>query len=189
MSQPVHTIEKAVSQPPVYEIARREAQEIRAATRITCGLNELIEIAERWNATVTVTPLENNLSGFIIKEHGTDPRIYINSQDTEERQRFTLAHEIGHLVERAEVSSDSDYSFIDYRKSEGYNLHEFFADEFAGELLMPAAEFIDTYQENGAFGTARYFNVSVPAVNRRLIRLKKNPPLQPVPAGSCASYG
>lgn len=160
----------------VFERARREAEQVLAASDIGPGLNGLIDIADQWNATVRVVPLEEGLSGFIIKESGTDPRIYINAFDSIERQRFTLAHEIGHLVEREAVSGDRDYSFVDHRSRDNYDLHEFFADEFAGALLMPTRKFLDSYRKHGAFKTAVDFHVSVPAVKRRLARLKKNPP-------------
>lgn len=161
---------------PVYEAARREAQQILKAMPVDLGLECLKDIAARWNATVSIVPLEEGLSGFIIKESGTDPRIYLNALEPQQRQRFTLAHEIGHLVEREAISGDRDYSFIDYRHIDNYDLHEFFADEFAGELLMPAARFIRSYRKHGAFKTAVDFGVSVPAVKRRLARLQKNPP-------------
>lgn len=161
---------------PVYARARREAEQILAASTVGHGLEGLVDIADQWNASVRLVPLEEGLSGFIIKESGTDPRIYINSFDSLERQRFTLAHEIGHLVEREAVAGDRDYSFVDHRSTERYDLHEFFADEFAGALLMPTREFLDSYRKYGAFKTAVDFGVSVPAVKRRLARLKKNPP-------------
>lgn len=163
----------------LYERARREAQQIRRSARVgTSGLRDLIDIAETWGASVSVDAMEPGLSGFIIKNAG-DPaaRIYVNGNDSAERQRFTLAHEIGHLVERDSLAKDNEYSFMDYRNAKNeYNLHEFFADEFAGELLMPAGPFIRTVRDHGEFTAAKRFGVSVPAVQKRLRRLQKNPP-------------
>ncbi len=159
-----------------WQVARRKAREVRAAGPVGPGLAGLVEIAERWNASVEFARLREDLSGFIIKEPGQDPRIYINADHTTARQRFTLAHEIGHLIERESVAGDNNYSFVDYRSSEGYDLHEFFADEFAGELLMPAGLLIRTVRQHGEYKAAVDFGVSVPAVKRRLARLAKNPP-------------
>lgn len=159
-----------------WKTARRKAREVRAAGPIGPGVGGLVEIAKRWNASVEFVPLREDLSGFIIKEPSQDPRIYINSTETQARQRFTLAHEIGHLIERESVAGDNDYSFVDYRSSEGYDIHEFFADEFAGELLMPAGAVVRSVQRHGEFKTAVDFGVSVPALKRRLARLAKNPP-------------
>lgn len=157
--------------------ARQEALEIRKATPVgSYGLDDLKEIAQMWDARVEEAPLEDHVSGFIIKQADTDPKIYINMFDTEQRKRFTLAHEIGHLVERESIAADPDYSFMDYRKTDEYNLHEFFADEFAGELLMPAGRLIEIYSQQGAAVAAKHFGVSVPAVNKRMQRLIKNQP-------------
>lgn len=157
--------------------ARKEASQIRRAQPIgSHGLGDLKAIARTWDATVEEAPLEDEVSGFIIKQEGTDPRIYINMFDTPERKRFTLAHEIGHLVERDSVANDPEYSFMDYRKTDSYDLHEFFADEFAGELLMPAGKLIRIYSDGGAYAAARTFGVSVPAVKKRMQRLVKNKP-------------
>lgn len=157
--------------------ARNEAKQIRHSQHVGAyGLNGLKEIARIWEAEVEEAPLEENISGFIIKQLDTPPRIYINMSDSPERKRFTLAHEIGHLVERESVANDLDYSFMDYRTTDAYDLHEFFADEFAGELLMPAGDLLKVYEEGGAYAAARHFGVSVPAVKKRMQRLAKNHP-------------
>ncbi|MHC9618419.1 ImmA/IrrE family metallo-endopeptidase [Corynebacterium diphtheriae] len=88
-----------------------------------------------------IPPLDPTISGVVVKEDEQNPKIYINSNEPEVRQRFTLAHEIGHLVEREHLGKDVEYSFIDYRNNGKCELHEFYADEFAGSLLMPAREF------------------------------------------------
>lgn len=162
--------------PMQYQLARRAAQNAREAVPIGPGLHDLVNLAARWDARVEFLPMDPHLSGFIIKEEDTDPRIYVNSAESLHRQRFTLAHEIGHLIERQSVAGDQDYSFTDYRSTERYDLHEFFADEFAGELLMPAGPFIRSLQERGEVGASVDFNVSVPAVQARIARLIKHPP-------------
>lgn len=161
----------------LWKRARAEAREIREKQFVgSAGLKDLKDIARTWGARVHLDDLDDNISGFIIKEKGYLPEIYINASDPPERQRFTLAHEIGHLVDRESLANDPDYSFMDYRDTDGYDLHEFFADEFAGELLMPAVPFVRSYRDEGAFSTARRFGVSVPAVKKRIARLAKNPP-------------
>lgn len=161
----------------LWQRARKEALQIRKTQPIgRYGLEDLIAVARTWDASVEEAPLEDNVSGFIIKETDLSPKIYINMFDSPERKRFTLAHELGHLVERDSVANDPDYSFMDYRKTDAYNLHEFFADEFAGELLMPAGKLIRVYSEEGAYPAAKHFGVSVPAVKKRMQRLVKNKP-------------
>ena len=57
---------------------------------------------------------------------------------------------------------------------EKYDLHEFYADEFAGELLMPCEPFIEAWQNDPSFKSlARRFGVSERAVAKRINRLRK----------------
>lgn len=161
----------------LYEQARQEAINIRKASSVgQYGLDDLKKIATRWDATVSVLPLERGLSGFIHKPANESPRIYINANEDPLRQRFTLAHEIGHLVERNVIAQDDDYSFIDNRGKE-YDLHEFFADEFAGELLMPPNDILKLHEQgNSKYEIAKKLGVSVPALEKRLLRLSKHAP-------------
>lgn len=160
----------------LWESARLEAEKLRAVLSPgSHGLDNLVKMASMLGARVWVQPLEPDISGFVLKEKDTPPEVFINALETPQRQRFTLAHEIGHLIERASIAGDDDYSFIDYRKSDDYNLHEFYADEFAGALLMPAEEFEQVMRQQGEYGAAEYFGVSVPAVRKHRARLEKNP--------------
>lgn len=163
----------------VYQRARREAQKIRDLFEVgPDGLGDLKKIARALGAVVYVSPLDPDLAGFIIREKGDEfTSIFINRDDSAERQRFTLAHEIGHLVDRQRVALDLEYSFTDYRdfrdgeNNEKGGLHEFFANEFAGSLLMPAVPFLRAYKNQGPEAAAREFGVSISAVEDRLRRL------------------
>ncbi len=163
----------------VYQRARREAKGIRNAYKVgPRGTRDLEAIAARLGAEVFFTELPEDQSGFIIKRE-SDPwaQIYVNSLDIAERQRFTLAHEIGHLVDRRKLAQGEDYSFMDFRdQRDNYDLHEFFADEFAGELLMPALPLIDSVAEGDIYFAASRFGVTPAAVERRLVRLQKHLP-------------
>ncbi len=162
----------------LYEDARRRAATVLAHFPIARrDINGLVQIAAHYGAAVDFRPLDSSVSGLVLKEDNGQPIIYINSLEPLVRQRFTLAHEIGHLVERREVANDTEYSFIDYRSTdpESYDLHEFYADEFAGSLLMPAHEFLPMLEEKGEFATAVHFGVSAPAVRKRAERLEKTP--------------
>lgn len=129
-------------------------------------------ISAEMGIDVSVTSLPNNLSGMIVGQ-GDVVRAYIEASEPHTRQRFTCAHELGHYVERMEVANDDDYSFEDVRGG-GYDLHEFFADEFAGNILMPSAE-IERLTSEGysAIRMAGHFGVSPQAMKSRLGRLAK----------------
>src|SRR5581483_6981448 len=58
-------------------------------------------IAKRLGIQVFTASLDQGVSGLLRKEAGyDDPRIYVNSSDSRNRQRFTCAHELGHYIRR-----------------------------------------------------------------------------------------
>jgi Zn-dependent peptidase ImmA (M78 family) len=109
-----------------------------------------------------------NVSGGI--DH-TKKRIYINRGEPLVRQRFTLAHEIGHAYLHAE-----DGNMIDSRRDiDGEpDIKEIEANRFATGLLMPRLEFAKIYF--ATFGKVRdiawYFTVSEDAVKIRIKHLR-----------------
>ena len=156
----------------VYQAARRQAENLLQAFDDDSDLDSLVALAQQLGASVDfVDDLPDGASGMVVQEKGDDPAIFINSMESKARQRFTLAHEIGHIIERQVYAEDDEYSFVDYRLSGTRNLHEFFANEFAGALLMPEPEFKRKLEEVGPVLTALHFGVSVPAVKERKRRL------------------
>lgn len=165
----------------IYASARQHAKGIRAAYGVpTKGVSGLVHIASILGAEVFFEPLYKDQAGFIVKSQSeATASIVINSGDIEERQRFTLAHEIGHLVDRHVLAGTTNYSFMDYRDyRNGYNGYEFFADEFAGELLMPAVDIINAVYHTSIYEAAALFGVTPTAVERRIAHLKKYPPVE-----------
>lgn len=159
----------------VYEIARRAGRRVRADYLGHDGpvnFETLCSVAKAHGAEVYRTSLDPGQSGMIIKYAGSNPRIYISDQEVPQRQLFTLAHELGHLIERRDIASDDEYGYVDHRDEGTKNLHEFYANEFAGELLMPAKKFIEVFDNRGEQAAACQFNVSVPAAVERRRRLK-----------------
>jgi Zn-dependent peptidase ImmA (M78 family) len=71
------------------------------------------------------------VSGAIVKNN-SDIIIYINAEDNNNRQRFTIAHELAHYY----LHMDKNKQFVDFKRSENDNIEEREADEFAGCLLM-----------------------------------------------------
>lgn len=115
-----------------------------------------------------------NVSGMLVKRHGSDPQIHVNRSDHENRTRFTCAHEIGHYVSRAESDSDN-WAYVDRRdsmSSTGTDSDEVYANRFAAELLMPAARVKHEWRRNPTKAAlAVKFGVSVEAMGHRLKNL------------------
>lgn len=85
------------------------------------------------------------IAGFLQTKTKTGkPVIVVNEANSEERQRFTIAHEIGHfLLHSAQATHVDDMDTADpvfYRdeiSSQAVQLKEIEANQFAAELLMP----------------------------------------------------
>lgn len=113
------------------------------------------EIAEQFGLAVVRTPLENNVGGFILKKHGEAVRIYVNSNDSQERQRFTLAHEIGHYWLHRD--DGGEFGYVEYRgelSTRGTDPVERWANSFAAELIMPARYIRMAWAGGGAVSMA-----------------------------------
>ena len=124
----------------------------------------------------------SDFSGILIRKDGA-ALIGINSTDTPRRQRFTIAHEIGHffLHPTKEV-------LVDYRRTSNKGAHrtpkEREADIFAASLLMPRQELIKDFMrvaggvltdeeqtKNVVSLLATKYEVSDEAMNIRLLGL------------------
>jgi Zn-dependent peptidase ImmA (M78 family) len=98
-------------------------------------------IARDLGVAVRLQPFAGKLSGMLVrKEDGWV--IGVNSLEAPVRQRFTIAHEIGHHQLHAaaqDVFIDRSYPirFRDGRSSTGEDRQEIEANRFAAELLMP----------------------------------------------------
>jgi Zn-dependent peptidase ImmA (M78 family) len=125
----------------------------------------------------------DDVSGMLYRDaHKTI--IGVNESDHENRQRFTIAHELGHLhlhpVDRLHLDRNFRVAFRDSRSSTGADVREVEANEFAAELLMPAemlrkdleGRAIDIEDDSKLIeGLARTYQVSVQAMTYRLTNL------------------
>lgn len=97
-------------------------------------------IAKELNIRVRFERFEGDLSGCIVRQ-GDHVTIGINSFHHKNRQRFTLAHEIGHffLHKGDEVIVDRGFrvNLRDSEAAKAENPEEIEANYFAAELLMP----------------------------------------------------
>src|ERR1700686_5518950 len=103
------------------------------------------KIAKALGVQVRFSPFDDELSGMIYIKEGI-PIIGVNSLHHPHRQRFTIAHEIGHLelhrdIISANVHVDRQFPILmrDAISATGTDQMEIQANQFAAELLMPLA--------------------------------------------------
>ncbi len=103
------------------------------------------------HATLVTRALEDDISGALIPLGEKAWAILVNSQHHPNRQRFTIAHELGHLLLHGYTTPHADKQFRlrDARSSEGSVLEEIQANQFAAELLMPRAMILKAIQRQG----------------------------------------
>jgi len=136
-------------------------------------------VAARLGAQVVFDDLEDDVSGFLLREKGV-ATIAINRQHHPNRQRFTLAHECGHLFLHAK---EGDRLWLDktlFFRAEsngGDQFSEIQANQFAAGLLMPEELLKESLGETGPVSDvdvvrlALQFQVSERAMTVRLISL------------------
>jgi len=133
------------------------ARETRAAMGVAerGPINHLVRAAERSGVIVVGLSVDFSVPGRLPHHHGVSawpdlalrPVIGFSTLDSGDRQRHTVAHEIGHLVcHRGVVDPDRDY--------------EREASAFAGALLMPHPDATEAFD-------------SGPITLRRLVSLKQ----------------
>lgn len=118
-------------------------------------------------------PMEDNISGWI-KKQGLKYIISINSMQNPLRQRFTLAHELGHYYYHRNELEGQHTDITLFRDVNVDQLGiEYAANEFAAELLMPEVDFRKAIQngENTPKLLSQLFQVTEKAVLYRAYKL------------------
>ncbi len=97
-------------------------------------------IAESKGALVVQEKNEDGFSGFLFRSTDSAPIIGVNANHPATRRRFTVAHELGHLLLHPKSGVHVDegvFQMRDARASAGSDEEEIEANRFAAELLMP----------------------------------------------------
>jgi hypothetical protein len=77
-------------------VAERAAATLIERFSVSAIPVEVEDIALRLGATIVRKPLERTISGLLLREGGAK-LIAVNTDHHPRRQRFTIAHEVGHL--------------------------------------------------------------------------------------------
>lgn len=140
-------------------------------------------IAMRHGLKIHAQPLQSDLSGFLYRD-GTNVVIGVNTSQPEVRQRFTIAHELGHFFlhhdDALHVDRAVQAKLRSTLSSAGTDPEEIEANWFAAELLMPSgliaqdmAHFggTDILDEEQILRLARRYRVSAQALLLRVTNL------------------
>lgn len=167
----------------VQEAARARARQVLAENGDPEAPIPIERIIRARGIRVQFSPLDQELSGMALVKDGVSI-IGVNALHHPNRQRFTMAHELGHHVlhaariqDKAHIDKGFTVLMRDGVSSEGTEPLEIEANAFASELLIPRdrlaalvdpARFdlddMDKLQE-----LAKRFKVSIAAMQFRLI--------------------
>jgi Zn-dependent peptidase ImmA (M78 family) len=152
-----------------------------------CSVNEppvdVESIAERRGLLIDFQPLQSDLSGFLFhdEQHAV---IGVNSSHPKVRQRFTIAHELGHFLlhqnDPLHVDRAVQAKFRNDLSKQGTDPDEIEANLFAAELLMPRIMVAQDLHQNAVVDIlddhffnelAQRYSVSTQALFLRLMNL------------------
>ncbi len=158
-----------------FKIAREKALNILQMFRIKVPPVDVEKIAALLGFKVIPFDFPETTSA-VIRIEGSSKVIGVNKNHAPVRQRFSIAHELGHYLSGHEnfthekkIVVDPDKRYLDPEHQQEQE-----ADEFAAELLMP--EFMlkdDANSKNlNIIELAKKFNVSEQAMTIQVVNLK-----------------
>jgi Zn-dependent peptidase ImmA (M78 family) len=117
--------------------ARNRARQLLKMAGVSAPPVDVHRIAEFLGFTVIPFGFPDSIHGVTYIE-GTVRSIGINQREPPTRQRFSIAHEIGHFLSGHEAYDDTKTHVEDHPGwLSSHNRQEIEANEFAAELLMP----------------------------------------------------
>ncbi|MGH9451202.1 MAG: ImmA/IrrE family metallo-endopeptidase [Terriglobia bacterium] len=161
---------------------KARARKLLARLNIQSAPTPVEKIAKALGAQLRFSPFDDELSGMVHIKDGV-PIVGVNSLHHPNRQRFTIAHELGHLELHRQMITNSvhvDKEFPalmrDPTSATGTERVEIEANQFAAELLMPrklidqalAGKQFDIDDDGPIEELAKKFRVSKQAVEYRI---------------------
>jgi Zn-dependent peptidase ImmA (M78 family) len=173
-------------------VRRKQVREIveslLAQHKITRAPVPVGKIAKQLGIQIKLDKVDDDLSGFIVRDTGKRALIGANKSHHPNRQRFTIAHELGHYLLHAGHTVHLDEGRVAFtvnlrnsESSKGEDNDEREANLFAAELLMPAKFLREDLEgieldllEHDTFlaDLAKKYSVSLQALTFRLTYLR-----------------
>lgn len=167
----------------IQDLARAQAREVLAEYGAVTAPVPVEKIIKRRDIRVQFSPLDQELSGMALVKDGVAV-IGVNALHHPNRQRFTLAHELGHhIMHRTHIENavhvDKGFAILrrDTLAAQGTDKMEIEANAFASELLIPKVLLepmigtgdIDLDDVDRLQSIAKKFKVSLSALQYRLL--------------------
>lgn len=166
---------------------RTAIESLADATRRDSGFTSIpvnVEaIAPRHHAHIVLENFSDDVSGILVRKgNGENAMIAVNAAHGLLRRRFTIAHELGHLVLSHKGEVFVDKAIVNKRATSGQFVdpQEIEANQFAASLLMPRdalvehfAELVERHRDPAIITEllASTFRVSRAAMGIRLVNL------------------
>jgi len=172
----------APSRKPRFAMARKKATELLERAAVASTPVPVDRVAAAVGASIRFEAFDGQMSGMVLRSTDGTAVIGINSNHSAVRRRFSIAHEIGHLVLHEEdalhVDAWTPFAYRTDTSSLGTDPREIEANQFAAELLMPeqlvradVQGFADLSVEDVVERMAERYEVSAQAMTLRLHRL------------------
>lgn len=128
---------------------------------------DIVSLIEQLGVAVFLAPLPNQIAGLALRRDGEWCVAADTTRSVASRVRFTLAHELGHVVMKHEPSVD-DHATLDNGSGSDAEIE---ANQFAAELLVPrglvqasdtrnpAATALSLAQETGTSKLVAYYRM------------------------------
>jgi len=166
-------------------LIRRIVEDLLEQAGVTAAPVPVERIAKQAGAQVAYESADDNLSGFLYRAAGKGKRpiIGINDEHNPRRQRFSIAHELGHLILHTgdplhvDRGNALQIKLRSEASSTGTDPDEKEANAFAAELLMPQKfverdlEDLDALDDDALQVLAEKYEVSQQAMAFRLANL------------------
>lgn len=167
----------------IQDAAREQARQVLTEYGVVTAPVPVEKIIKKRDIRIQFSPLDTELSGMALVKDGVAV-IGVNALHHPNRQRFTMAHELGHHVIHRQHIEDTvhvDKWFAILRRdslaAQGTDKMEIEANAFASELLMPKhlleplidAGNIDLDDVDRLQTIAKKFKVSLSAFQYRLL--------------------
>ena len=169
---------------PRYKRIDQKVAELLEGNKVVAPPVAVDEIAEGLGADVVYKNFNGEISGLLLRR-GNSIVIGVHKLQPHTRRRFTIAHEIGHLVmhsgalESVHIDKGFDMHLRSPVSSTAEDVAEIEANAFAAGLLMPRemvitdvdGEMLDFEDPRLAKRLAERYEVSTQAMTFRLINL------------------